>query len=196
MKKLFGILGLSLLTITLSFTNIEKKIVVIDVGHGGDDKGASFDGTAEKEITLAVAKKIKELNINSNIEIVLTRDSDNFSSLDDRVKFINDLNPAYVISLHANWHSNPEKTGAEFYVSLKEDLKEKSTDFAKNIQQVLEKGDAKTEIKHANFTILRNVNCPATLIELGFLTNDSDRAYLTSEKGQSEIAEAIYGALR
>lgn len=196
MKKVFGILGILLLSINLSFTNIEKKTVVIDVGHGGYDNGASMDGVTEKEITLAVAKKIKELNIGSDVDIILTRDSDNFASLEERVKFINDLNPDYVISLHVNYTSKVDKNGVEIYVPLKEELKEQSTHFAENILRVFEKGNSKAEIKHANFMILRSVNCPVTLIELGYLSNESDREYLTSEKGQSEIAEAIYEAVK
>lgn len=196
MKQVFGILGILLLSMNLSFTDIEKKTVVIDVGHGGYDSGASIDGVTEKEITLAIAQKIKELNIRSNVDIILTRESDNFSSLEERVNFINDLNPDYVISLHVNYNAKSEKNGVEIYIPLKEELKEKSTHFAKNIQEVLEKGNAKAEIKHANFMILRHVNCPVTLIELGYLTNENDRQYLTSEKGQSEIAEAIYEAVK
>lgn len=196
MKKVFGILGAALLSINLSFTNIEKKTVVIDVGHGGHDNGTSVDGITEKEITLAVAKKIKELNIDSGVEIILTRDSDNFSSLEERINFINDLKPDYVISLHINYTNKSDKNGVEIYVPLKEELKEKSTHFAENILRVFEKANSKAEIKHANFMILRNVNCPVTLIELGYLTNESDREYLTSEKGQSEIAEAIYEAVK
>lgn len=196
MKKVFGILGVVLLSINLSFTNIEKTTVVIDVGHGGHDNGAAIESITEKEITLAVAKKIKELNTNSNVEIILTRDSDNFSSLEERIKLINDLNPDYVISLHVNYTNKTDKNGVEIYVPLKEELKEKSTHFAERILRVFEQGNSKAEIKHANFMILRNVNCPVTLIELGYLTNENDRQYLTSEKGQSEIAEAIYEAVK
>lgn len=175
MKKLFGILGIALLTITLSFTGIEKRTVVIDVGHGGDDTGVVIDGITEKEITFSIASKIKELNTGSTIEIVLTRDSDRFTSLDERVKFINSLNPEYVISLHVNRHNNAEVNGVEFFVTSKDELKEKSIHFAKRIQGALEKESSAKEIKQAGFYILKNVNCPAALIELGYLTNPGDK---------------------
>jgi N-acetylmuramoyl-L-alanine amidase len=86
-----------------SFKPIDKKIIVIDAGHGGNDIGAIVDGISEKQIVLAVASNIKKLNNSQdNYEIVLTRDSDNFPTLSDRTDMINKLNPEMVISLHVN----------------------------------------------------------------------------------------------
>lgn len=194
MKKLiFG--GFMLLTfvISLSFTNTEKRTVVIDVGHGGDDNGASAEGVSEKEITLAVAQKIKELNIDSDIEIVLTRDSDSFSSIQERIDFINSLKPEFVISLHVNLHPNKDMNGTEFYISRNENLNEESLNLAKRIQSEIGNN---SEIKTASFKILKDINYPATMVELGFLSNENDRQFLTSEQGQSELAQAIYKAIR
>ena len=67
-------------------TNNDKEItVIIDAGHGGEDGGAiAPDGTQEKDITLAIAKKVKEINSNGNINIVLTRESDLLPTLQSR----------------------------------------------------------------------------------------------------------------
>jgi N-acetylmuramoyl-L-alanine amidase len=195
MKKLVRFSGLILLAsiLSLSFTNIEKRTVVIDVGHGGDDNGTSIDGVSEKEITLAIAQKIKNLNIDSDIEIVLTRDSDSFNSLQERIDFINSLNPDFVISLHVNWAENTNLNGAEFYISHNENVKEQSLNLARKIQNEIGNN---SEIKKAGFKILKNVECPATLVELGFLSNENDKQFLTSEQGQIELAQAIYKAIR
>ncbi|MCB0742081.1 MAG: N-acetylmuramoyl-L-alanine amidase, partial [Chitinophagaceae bacterium] len=69
-------------------TALEKPVtIVIDAGHGGNDPGAtSADGTAEKNITLAIAKKVKALNQNGNIKIILTRDNDILPSLKSRTE--------------------------------------------------------------------------------------------------------------
>lgn len=195
MKKLFIFSGIMLLTAILSssFTNSVKRTIVIDVGHGGDDNGAVADGITEKEITLAVAQKIKELNIGSDIEIVLTRDSDSFNSLQERIDFINSLNPDFVISLHVNWAGNTNLNGTEFYISHNENVNEQSLNLARKIQNEIGNN---SEIKKAGFKILKNVECPATLVELGFLSNENDRQFLTSEQGQTELAQAIYKAIR
>lgn len=196
MKKFFVFSGMLLLTavISLSFTNIEKRTVVIDVGHGGDDSGVIFKEISEKEITLIIAQKIKELNNDSNIEIILTRDSDAFKSLQERVDFINSLKPDCVISLHVNYNSfNKNTNGVELYVFHDENENEPSLNLAKKIQR--EVGE-NSEIKKAGFFMLKNVECPATLVELGFLSNENDRQFLTSEQGQSELAQAIYKAIQ
>ena len=53
----------------------------------------------------------------------------------------------------------------------------------------------KRKVTVANFTVLKNSECPSALLELGFMSNESDRNYLTSEDGQWEIAQAIYRAI-
>ncbi len=103
MKNLFRIASVLSLGILLSFSFLkEKKVVVIDAGHGGTDLGANRNGIYEKEIVLNIAKKIKALNQNKNIEIILTRDDDSYPSLTDRTGKINELKPDYAISLHIN----------------------------------------------------------------------------------------------
>jgi N-acetylmuramoyl-L-alanine amidase len=92
----------------LSFTPINKKYIVIDAGHGGNDMGSVYGKFSEKEITVNIAKEIQKLNENQDqYEVILTRDSDSYPTLQERTAMINKLNPEMVISLHMN--SNPEK---------------------------------------------------------------------------------------
>ena len=64
MKNLLRIMSVVALVVLLSFSfSKEKKIVVIDAGHGGNDLGANRNGISEKEIVLNIAKKIKALNL-------------------------------------------------------------------------------------------------------------------------------------
>ena len=186
MKNILKFIGLALLTFTFAFTNVGKKTIVIDVSHGGKDIGTSTEDFNEKEIALSIAKKIKALNRNSNIEIVLTRDSDEFISLEDRAKMINELKPDFVISLHTNFHQDQSKNGTEIYISENNTEIEKSKKLALDISQSFE--NREVEIKTANFLLLRTVNYPIALVELGFLSNENDRKLLTSEEGQLEIA--------
>lgn len=189
MKNLSKFLGVLCLTALMSFSNPDKKIIVIDVAHGGKDYGAVVDSYKEKEISLEIAKKIKELSKNANVEIILTRDSDEFVSLNDRADFINKLNAHYVLSIHVNATANQEKKGMEIFVSDLNSNNEDSEKFAKSLQNGFKGSDI--AIKKANFYLLKNVNAPINFLEVGFITNDHDRSYITSEAGQAEIAETI-----
>jgi N-acetylmuramoyl-L-alanine amidase len=194
MKNLMKFIGLALLTITMAFTTVEKKTIVIDVSHGGKDPGTSVSGFNEKEIALNIANKIKELNKNSNVEIILTRDNDKFLTLNERANKINELKPDFVISLHVNSTDNEKENGKEIFISDKNSQKEKSGDLALKLFYGFDNG--KVEIKKADFYLLKKVEYPIALIELGYLTNKNDREIMTSEKGQYELAESILNVIK
>jgi len=187
-------IGLVILTISLAFTNVDKKTIVIDVSHGGKDSGATVNGFNEKEIALNIASKIKELNKNSNVEIILTRDSDKFLSLNKRAEQINNLKPDFVISLHANATKNEKESGKQIFVSDKNKQKEKSGSLA--LELFYSFNDRNVEIKKADFYLLKNVEYPIALVELGYLSNKYDREILTTKKGQSELAESILSVIK
>ncbi|MEO1054352.1 MAG: N-acetylmuramoyl-L-alanine amidase [Bacteroidota bacterium] len=193
MKRPITFIGLALLTITLAFTNVDKKTIVIDVSHGGHDNGITIDGFSEKEIALNIANKIKASNKNSNVEIILTRDTDQFLSLGDRVKQINELKPDFVISLHANLSDDLNKNGTEIFISDKNNQKEKSGDLA--LKLLYSFNDGNVTIKKADFFLLKNVECPIALVDLGYLTNKDDLQILTSEKGQTQLAQSILSVI-
>lgn len=117
--KGFKLLAISVFSAAfLSFTPVNKKLIIIDAGHGGNDIGASRNGVYEKEIVLNIGKKIQEFNsVQDKYEVILTRDNDNYSELADRTTLINKLNPEMVISLHMNNspHQESERHGLEIY---------------------------------------------------------------------------------
>ncbi|WP_107037197.1 N-acetylmuramoyl-L-alanine amidase family protein [Brumimicrobium mesophilum] len=189
MKTLLKFIGIALLTFTFAFTGANTKIIVIDIGHGEKDSGAQFENISEKDVVLSIAKKIQENHRNNYTKVLLTRSSDAFLSLEDRAKMINKLNPEFVISLHANLHEDESKSGTEIYISENNKEIEKSKQLAQNIAQSFD--IANSQIKTANFKILKDVNCPSALVELGFLSNAEDRKMLTSEDGQLDFAKKI-----
>jgi len=71
---------------------------------------------------------------------------------------------------------------------------EKSKKLALAISQSFE--NRKVEIKNANFQLLKSVDYPIALVELGFLTNESDRALLISEEGQTEFAKILLNVIK
>lgn len=171
-------------TAFLSFTPINKKYIVIDAGHGGNDFGATYGEILEKNIALSIAKEIRKINENQDqYEVILTRDSDSYPTLAERTDLINKLNPEMVISLHVN--SSPEKersdNGFEVYVQ--------NSDVSKELAGKIYKKFNARKISESNLHMLRETKAPAVLVELGFINNSDNRNYITSEKGQKEIAQ-------
>ena len=110
------------------------RTVVIDPGHGGRDPGAiSATGIREKDINLAVARKIKSYLQNSGVRVVLTRDSDRFVSLWRRAYIANNNNADFFVSIHANAARYKYATGIEvFYLSDAVDDVARATAAAEN----------------------------------------------------------------
>ena len=113
-------------TAFLSFTPINKKYIVIDAGHGGNDMGAVQNGISEKNIVLNIGKEIQKYNhTQDKYEIILTRDNDSYIKLAYRTDQVNKLNPEMVVSLHINSSSQSESTqqGQEIYIQNSEGSK-------------------------------------------------------------------------
>jgi N-acetylmuramoyl-L-alanine amidase len=188
-------------TAILSFAFVNPKLsepkqinVVIDAAHGGHDFGATSNSISEKQIVEQISNKIKTLNKNKNIIIHFTRNSDEFISLEKRTQIINTIKPDLVLSLHVNANKNTEKSGVELYVANKEvSVYEKSNDLALKLSSEFTKNNSLTigEIKNAPFYILKNTTTPTVLVELGYLSNENDKKYLTDDKEQNKIAENI-----
>ncbi|PWA09544.1 N-acetylmuramoyl-L-alanine amidase family protein [Flavobacterium laiguense] len=167
--------------------------VVIDAGHGGSDFGATSNGTYEKVIVSQIAEKVKSLNVNKNIIVKLTRTSDELMTLDKRTEYINAIKPDLVLSLHVNSSTNHAKSGVEFYVSDKSPFFEKSSEIARKLNLALAKNNSLkvSDTKTAPFHIIKKSEAPAVIVELGYLTNDYDKKYLTDDNEQNEIAKNI-----
>jgi N-acetylmuramoyl-L-alanine amidase len=107
------------------------RTIAIDPGHGGDDIGArGASGTEEKELTLAVARRLKAtIEGRLGIRVLLTRESDRSVPLEERTAVANNNKADLFISLHANASVRPAATGATVYVAAFDDADETQTDF-------------------------------------------------------------------
>ena len=93
-----------------------KKVVVIDAGHGGKDPGAQGDHEHEKTLTLAAARALRDrLERTGRYHVVLTRETDVFVPLQQRVRIARRANADLFISLHADAGSEPDLRGATVY---------------------------------------------------------------------------------
>lgn len=175
----------------IDWKNNSKKVIVIDVSHGGKDTGANVENVLEKDIVLEISKKIKTL-YKGNVIIEFTREKDEFIKLNDRINIVNKLNPSLLISLHVNRAEDSKSRGLSAYVSEKNNAFEQSKIIANELLNSIANKNLKSRgVSKGNLKIIKEVTSPAVLLELGFLSNGKDRSYIKSNKGQTEIAQSI-----
>ena len=179
-------------------THLDKKYtVIVDAGHGGHDLGATTpDGTTEKKLTLAIAQKIKSLNNNPNINIILTRESDKFISVVERTNIANSSSGNLFLSIHIDNSKSPKSTGASCFVPSKNYLYiNKSNVFAKNILMatngLFTNGKLKTRDK--GIWVIENAQMPAVLFESGYMSNSNDLQFI--KENISNIAGGLLAAI-
>lgn len=189
--------GSALMFLCFAFAPVPvKKTIVIDAGHGGDDHGATHDKITEKQLVQAIASKIKALDVSSELEIILLREDDISMTLNERVEKINSLNPDLLISLHVNYSQDRSDNGVSAYVSQKSVHYATSLEKAHHVVKAFTGSElAAKEVKDVNAYVLSHSKCPSILLELGYLTNEKDRRYISSEAGQQEIAQKIISGL-
>ena len=174
--------------------------VVVDAGHGGKDSGAyRRSGPPEKMVTLDVARRLERRLRESQIKTVMTRDSDVFIPLNDRVAMENTQKNAIFVSIHFNDSRKRKTHGFETYYHSGA-----SFDLANRIQQKLMTipNSANGGIHTANFRVLRLASCPAVLVECGYLSNrsegnqvrDSEYRELLADRIAEAIVEQRYGS--
>lgn len=168
-----------------------QRIVVLDVGHGGKDAGTSAHNAQEKQIVLAVAKKVHKLNEDEDLRILLTRNGDYFLDLEKRAEIIESHDPDVVISLHVD-NSERRSPGPRFYIARED--RHGSMKLAQNLKKNL--GSMHSKINSTPAFLLKNATSPTVVLELGNLSNEDDLKCLTTEAGQNKIAKSILEAVR
>ena len=192
-----------------SYTEMTKnEIVVLDAGHGGADGGAvSADGTPEDDINLAIVLRLRDLFALMGRQTVLTRtgeaslaDPDSatlrqekVSDTKNRVTLINSVANGCLISIHQNTlPGHPTVHGAQVFYGKVTD----SDARAAAVQQALNRAINTDNEKNAkpigsDIYIMAHVNCPAILVECGFLSNSAETKLLLSPEYQTKLAAAI-----
>jgi len=167
--------------------------VVVDAGHGGKDNGAYRRyGPPEKIVALDVAQRLERNLRESQLKTVMTRNSDVFIELNDRVAIENAQKNAIFVSIHFNDSRKRRIRGFETYYHSGA-----SFDLANQIQAKLMTipNSANGGVHTANFRVLRLASCPAVLVECGYLSNRSEgnktRDWEYRELLADRIAEAI-----
>lgn len=223
----------------------EKRVVVLDAGHGGIRSGAHYNKISEKDINLAVAKETKRQLAEKmpELEVYLTRESDTQLHDDkttdnrNRAKFANSKGADLFVSIHADAASSSSAVGPTVYLlSFDDKLLSQNRNMASrfvddddmlNIQDIsrssmgyiialsnqmnndpmnhvfanilntefkAHKRNAHT-IKYNIWTVLYWLEGPGALVELGYMTNPEELAYMNSTKGQTELSDALSDAI-
>ena len=181
-----------------------KLNIVIDPGHGGKDSGAiAVDGyTYEKDLSLLVAENLMEkLNENSEINARITRTRDEYIKLLDRASVSNDNNADLFLSIHFNSSDNSSAKGIEVLYASEKNIAIKDTvqkHFANCLQKALirETGAVDRGIKNTPAIIVLNkTKNVSALVELGFLSNESDLENIKDPDYIDKLARGIYNGI-
>lgn len=165
-----------------------KKSVVLDAGHGGSDYGAIRCGINEKDITLDITKRVEAILLNKGINITVTRNIDTFVSLEGRTVITAKINPDIFVSIHVNSCVRPEITGIETHYYHPNSLNLAHIIHASLISNI--KTNDRGLFK-SKFYVINHTCVPAILVEIGFISNDRERAELVSEQRKQQTAQAI-----
>lgn len=183
-------------------------VIVIDPGHGGEDGGAvAADGTVESSVNLAISKRLQLLLCFSGQTSCMTRTSEislhsknaetirekKVSDLKNRVKMVNAISQAVLVSIHQNClPSSPDVQGAQVFYNAMAG----ADVLAENVQTMLNQSINPEHPKKAypiasGIYLMRNVKAPAILVECGFLSNKQETHMLNTAAYQLRLAAVL-----
>lgn len=179
--------------------------VIIDAGHGGIDGGTHYNGIRESHVNLAISRKLYLLLRSHGLRTILNRTGDyalsddnrwhpsrsrHFRDLTQRRGLSDEVDAGLLVSIHANWSS---RQGTRGPLVIYRQGDSRGAVLAQLLQEQLNRQQAASRRPQATgqFYLLNVVRVPSAIVETGFLSNPEDRAMLTSQRGQTRIAQAI-----
>lgn len=175
---------------------IEKKIIVLDPGHGGKDPGATISDLVEKTLNLDIAKRVQALlESDYRFEVYMTRETDVFIELIERAKFANNKNADLFVSIHNN--SMPKGFSGTMLL-YNESRLQGNKNLAENFQEKIEKASGLAGIGvrlREDLVVLKNIDMPGVLVEVACMSNIKDRRELRKDSFKQKIAQAIYESI-
>ena len=185
------------------------KTVVLDAGHGGEDPGAvsQFSGAKEKDITLAITLEAKKLLEADGYTVILTRSEDilNYTDMDlsmtgkrrqdlqARKKVMDESGADIVVSIHLNAFTDARYSGAQtFYTKQSVSSKKLAIALQDALRAHLDESNTREALlKAEDILITKNCKVTTTIVECGFLSNETEEQRLINTDYQKRIAEAI-----
>ncbi|MBR5890337.1 MAG: N-acetylmuramoyl-L-alanine amidase [Akkermansia sp.] len=186
------------------------RTVVLDPGHGGHDAGAVSAYAKEKDLNLAVARKLGRMLENQGYRVVMTRDGDYFLTLQQRVAIANSVPDSVFVSIHHNsgrraasgietFTLAPQGTTSPFARSHRFDELAGNNQDSENIalatavhsRAILGSGAVDRGIQRARFSVLCTIKRPAILFEGGFVSNPEECRKMATSSYQNMLAHSI-----
>jgi N-acetylmuramoyl-L-alanine amidase len=178
-------------TVTAEAGGVTGRVIIIDAGHGGKDQGCAYGDVLEKDINLEIVLLLRQRLEEAGFTVIMTRDDDTFVYLNRRVEAAENADADAFVSIHVDSYTDDEsvqgltvhyETGAaggqEFADSIRTAISDAGITKVRNLME-------------SDLYVLRNTTMPATLVEVGFLTNSTDRENLQTETFQEELADSI-----
>ncbi|ASK62261.1 N-acetylmuramoyl-L-alanine amidase [Virgibacillus phasianinus] len=164
--------------------------IVLDPGHGGKDPGAlGIGGTLEKDVILDTAENVAQRLRAAGATVIMTRDSDHFLSLEERVLISSKFNTHAFISLHYNAYPFMGINGISTHYYAGGNDRELAQDIQTGLRHNVSLNSR--GIMQSNYHVLRENSDLAVLVELGFITNPSDLTTVQTESYQNNAARGI-----
>lgn len=188
----------------------EGKFIVIDSGHGFFDAGKTgVNGAKEKEINLAIAKKLRNNLVQQGYEVRMTREDDETlydgsrpdtkqEDMKKRVALMNDPECLLAVSVHQNSFTAEKYKGAQvFYYTGSEESHRLAAAIQQSFLELLDDTNTRQEKANSDYYLLKKTTVPAVICECGFLSNSQEAALLVTDEYQEKAAWAItVGILR
>ncbi|TVY11899.1 N-acetylmuramoyl-L-alanine amidase [Paenibacillus cremeus] len=200
-------LGLLALGLLIAPGPASAAKIVVDAGHGGTDSGAiGVNQLQEKEVTLDIAGRLRDLLVQHGYEVAMSRTTDTYVSLSDRVAFTNAQNADLFVSIHANEYSSPTTRGAMvlYYDDAYPQSSYPASDAMRALtpqskalaQDVLDSFVGTTGLTNRGLVesavyVVRMGQIPSILVETAFLSNQADAALLADSTMRQTMAQGI-----
>lgn len=185
--------------------------IVIDPGHGGEDGGATgVAGTRESDLNLAVSLRLRALLRLFGHEPVMVRTTDTavysagagtisekkVSDIHNRVKLVNDTPGALLVSIHQNFFTQGQYSGAQVFYADDAYSRELAQQLQAQLRASLDPGNRR-EAKGAAGTVylMNHIQTPGILVECGFLSNAAEEARLNTPAYQTRLAMTMAAVL-
>lgn len=192
---------------TFGFGSDQKLRVIVDAGHGAPDGGAvGANGTLEKDINLAISKKVQEVLEGKGIDVIMTRMGDSGlqtdqnaplrdmkrSDMNTRLSIMKKSNSDLFITIHMNYFQQKSVNGLHIFYSknhseiapLAEAIQERMNDVTGAKTHAIMAADK-------SLFLMKNPPIPSILVECGFLSNAQEETKLNDDDYQSRVAWAI-----
>ncbi|MCL2365272.1 MAG: N-acetylmuramoyl-L-alanine amidase [Defluviitaleaceae bacterium] len=152
----------------------QRFTIVLDAGHGGHDPGATMGTRRESNDNLRMAQAVQQILQARGQNVIMTRNSDVFITLGERSNIANRNNADLFLSIHRNGSTNPAANGVDIFIAT--GAPATTVQYAFNVlNRVVDAGVQNNRgVKRENFSVLRNTNAPAALLEMSFITNAED----------------------